>query len=176
MAKPPPKKGAKPAAKPAKSAGKGGGLGMRLTFVLIVGVMILFFMPTVVLLAFAMLPTMVATVVDRTSDKMSAFSIGSFNFAGVAPYLLDMWFGEHSVTTALDILSNLMALIVIYGASAIGWALHFSAPAVVGTYMALTSTQRLARFKAEQKRLVELWGTEVTTMPKPAKKKAGKGG
>ncbi|SDG84565.1 hypothetical protein [Roseospirillum parvum] len=170
-AKPAPKKAPKAPAKPAAGKSKGGGLGMRLAFVLIIAVMFLFFMPTVVLLAFAMLPTMVAVVVDRSPDKLSAFTIGGFNFAGVAPYLLDLWFGEHNVTVALDTLSDLVALIVIYGASALGWVLHFSAPAVVGTYMALTSTQRLARFKAEQKQLVELWGPEVTTLPKPPKKK-----
>lgn len=154
------------AKKPAKSAASSGGkkkggfangLGM-----LVMGVpLVILFLPTVVLLMFAMLPTVVAYMVERGPHRYGYICVGGLNFAGVSPYLLNMWFERHDITMTLDILSNVFALMMIYGAAAFGWLLYTATPSLVGSFLSLTSSRRIAALKAQQRKLIEDWGTEV---------------
>lgn len=152
-------------AKKGKAAGGGGkkkggiasGLGM-----LVMGVpLVILFLPTVVVLLFAMLPTGVAFVVERGKHRYGFICVGGLNFAGVSPYLLNMWFERHDITMALDILSDVFALMLIYGAAAFGWLLYTATPSLVGSFLSLTSSRRIAALKAQQKKLIEEWGPEV---------------
>lgn len=149
-------KAAAPKAK--KKGGVASGIGM-----LVMGVpLVILFLPTVVLLLFAMLPTAVAFVVERGQHRYGFICVGGLNFAGVSPYLLNMWFERHDITMALDTLSNVFALMLIYGAAAFGWLLYTATPSLVGSFLSLTSSRRIAALKAEQKKLIEEWGPEVT--------------
>ncbi|WP_404386061.1 hypothetical protein [Caenispirillum salinarum] len=141
-----------------RKGGVANGIGM-----LVMGVpLVILFLPTVVLLAFAMLPTVVAYVVERGSYRYGFICVGGFNFAGVSPYLLNMWFERHDITMALDTLSNVFALMLIYGAAGFGWLLYAVTPTLVGSFLSLTSSRRIAKLRADQRRLVEQWGPEVT--------------
>lgn len=140
-----------------KKGGIASGLGM-----LVMGVpLVILFLPTVVLLMFAMLPTAVAYMVERGPHRYGFICVGGLNFAGVSPYLLNMWFERHDITMALDILSNVFALMLIYGAAAFGWLLYTATPSLVGTVLSLTSSRRIAALRAQQRKLIEDWGTEV---------------
>lgn len=143
--------------RPRRKGGVANGIGM-----LIMGVpLVILFLPTVVLLAFAMLPTAVAFVVERGNYRYGFICVGGFNFAGVSPYLLNMWFERHDITMALDTLSNVFALMLIYGAAGFGWLLYAVTPTLVGSFLSLTSSRRVAKLRADQRKLVEQWGPEV---------------
>lgn len=148
--------------KAAKPQRKGGGLLMRNLGLVILGIpLVLLFMPTVLLLAFALLPTFVAVIVDRSPQRYGGITVGGLNFAGVAPYLLDLWMVEHSVPYALDLLADVMALILIYGSAAFGWVLFVATPTLVSSVLTLTAGRRLTQLKAKQKQLLSEWGPEV---------------
>lgn len=168
MAKKPAKKAAPKAGKTGK-AGKapkpgGGNRIMRNLGLIILAVPLIFiFLPTVLFLAFAMLPTFVAVIVDKGIKRYGGITVGGLNFAGAAPYVLEMWMGTHDVATALTLLSDIFALMLIYGCAAFGWVLYTGTPSMVTAFMSMTSTRRLATLRAKQKQLIEDWGTEVTT-------------
>src|SRR3989338_598777 len=63
-------------------------------------------LPTVLLLLFGMLPTIVAWVVDRSQQKYATFCVCGMNFSGVFPFLSDVWFKDHSTDAAVRILTN----------------------------------------------------------------------
>lgn len=130
---------------------------------LALGVPLLFlFLPTVVFLGIALLPTFVALVVDRSVKRYGGMTVGGLNFAGAVPYLLNLWTGDHSVPEVLNILSDVFALMTIFGSAAVGWMIFAATPAVVTTVLTLTSSRRLAALRSRQKELIEEWGTEVT--------------
>ncbi|KJS44693.1 MAG: hypothetical protein VR70_01510 [Rhodospirillaceae bacterium BRH_c57] len=124
-------------------------------------VMVAFFMPTLLLLAFAMLPTFVAMVVDRGPKRYGGATVGGLNFAGVAPYLMDLWTGANDVPHALTIISDVFTLVVIFGAASFGWLLYSATPGVVGAYIGMTSTRRIAALRSRQQDLLRDWGPEV---------------
>lgn len=157
------------AKKKAKAAKPSGGKGsnnpiMRNMGLIIIAVPLIFlFMPTVLFLAFAMLPTFVAIVVDKGTKRYGGITVGGLNFAGAAPYVLEMWMGTHDVAMALTLLSDIFALMLIYGCAAFGWVLFTGTPSMVTAFMSMTSTRRLAAMRSKQKQLIEEWGPEVTS-------------
>lgn len=136
-------------------------LGMTIGLLLLGVPSVFFFLPTWVFLGLAMLPSIVAYVVDRTPYRYAWVSVAGLNFAGAAPYLMKLWFEAHSVNNALHILSNPFDLVVIYGAAALGWVLHRSLPPVVGAWLDVTSQRRLTQLRATQRRLIVEWGEEI---------------
>lgn len=154
MAKKPPRRIPQAAARPGK-------LRITLTLLLLGPPMFFFFMPTWIFLAIAMLPSIVAFIVDRTPYRYAWVSVAGLNFAGIAPYLMKLWFEGHSTDHAFQILGNPFDLIVMYGAAGLGWVLHLSLPPVVGAWLDVSSQRRLSQLRAIQRRLIGEWGEEV---------------
>lgn len=144
-----------------RSRSSGGGVGRNIGLLIIIVPLLFIFMPTVIFLGIAMLPTFVAVIVDRSPRRYGGVTVGGLNFAGCVPYLFDLWSSDHSVPHALTLLSDVLALVTIFGAAGIGWLLFSATPSVVTAILAMTSTRRLATLKAKQKELIEEWGPEV---------------
>ncbi len=110
---------------------------------------------------FGLLPAIVAWTVDRSTEKAAAYSVSCLNIAGVFPYLLPVWFAGDGIRTAMEILTDALALAVMYGAAACGWILFLSLPHAVGAIQKVIADRRLTELKAAQKRLIEQWGERV---------------
>ncbi|MBC7951481.1 MAG: acyl-CoA synthetase [Rhodospirillaceae bacterium] len=146
-----------------KGGGGGGGSGMNKAVVLtILAALVPFSLPTVVLLAFTMLPTIGAWASERGNNKYAWLCVGGLNFAGVIPYLFTLWFGVHTLDEAFNLLSEASVLLWAYGSSAIGWLLYTAMPPMVSSWLSFTTDRRVAALKAAQKRLVEDWGDPVS--------------
>ena len=116
---------------------------------------------SVILIFFGMLPTLVALIIDRTRQKYSVFCVGGMNFSGVFPYLLDLWAGEHTVGSAMEILTNVFSLLLMYGAAGFGWAIYVAVPPVVGGFLTVMAQRRVGQLRRDQKELIEEWGEDV---------------
>lgn len=132
-------------------------IGMLLILVLLVLVAV----QTVLLLFFGMLPTIVAYIVDRSPQKYATFCVGGMNFCGVFPFILDLWLGTYTLAAALDILTDVFSLAVMYGLAGFGWALYTAIPPVVVSVLTVITQRRIATLRTSQRRIIEEWGDEV---------------
>jgi hypothetical protein len=121
----------------------------------------LIFLPTVIFLFFALLPTLAAYVVDRSPEKYEWVCVGGMNFAGASPFLLALWAGRHTVEAAAAQLTDVFNLMAMYGAAGLGWLMFVALPPVVGVFMQISAQRRIAQLKATQTRLSQIWGPEV---------------
>lgn len=119
------------------------------------------FLPTLIMLFFAMLPTMAALLAERGPNRFAWLCVGGMNFAGSSPYLLDLWTSGQSIGNVFNILGNVLTLMVMYGSSGFGWLLYATLPPVVTVFMTLTATRRISRLRSVQRDLVDRWGPEV---------------
>jgi len=131
---------------------------LLVSLVIFIGLM---FLPTVVFLLFAMLPTAAAYVVDRSEEKYEWVCVGGMNFAGASPFLLNLWTGRHTIDAAVSQLTDVFNLVAMYGAAGLGWMLFLILPPVVGAFMQFSAQRRIATLKATQAQLVQTWGQEV---------------
>ncbi len=148
---------------PRKAPKSGGGLmllGMIALFASIV--LLLVSMASLVLVVFGMLPTFVAVLIDRSAQRFAFLSVLSMNFAGLFPYLLDLWMGSNSMSVAIDSLTDVFTLFVIYGSAALGWVLFITTPPIVTTVMSFIAQRRVSILRANQKKLLAEWGDSIT--------------
>ena len=123
--------------------------------------LLIFSLPTVLLLLFGMLPAIVAYIIDPSKHKTSTICVGAMNFAGVFPYLLGLWTGIHSIDVALGILTDVFALMVMYSAATAGWMVFVAVPPVVGVLLNVMDGRRIEALRARQKRTLKEWGQDV---------------
>ena len=138
------------------------GRGAKAGWLFIVFLLLLIFsLPTVLLLLFGMLPDIVAYIIDPSKHKTSTICVGAMNFAGVFPYLLGLWTGIHSIDVALGILTDVFALMVMYSAATAGWMVFVAVPPVVGVLLNVMDGRRIEALRARQKRTLKEWGKDV---------------
>jgi|SRR5581483_3716395 len=161
-----PAKGAagKGAAAP-RAAKKGGG---SLLIILLLLPVALILLPTTMVVFLAMIPTMVARIVDTAPGRHLTITVGSLNFAGSLWFVHDVWADGQSFAAVQPALSDMMAWLAALLGAAAGWTIHWVMPAISGRIAATKSTVRLARLRKRQAELVEQWGEPVRSgLPPP---------
>ena len=123
--------------------------------------------PTMMVAVFGLLPAIVAWTVDRSTEKAAAYSVSCLNLAGVFPYLLPVWFAGDGIGAAMEVLTDALALAVMYGTAACGWILFLSLPHAVGAVQKVVAERRVTELRADQKRLIEQWGEKVAERSDP---------
>lgn len=146
------------------SAAPGSAMRRIVWFLLILVSMLVISMPTVLLLVFGLLPTVVAWVIDRSDQKYATFCVFGMNFSGLFPFLTDLWFKDHSIESATRILTNVFDLMVIYGAAAFGWLMFKTVPPVITTFMTVMLQHRVTTLREQQKVITEEWGEGVSML------------
>ena len=127
----------------------------------------LMIIPTMIVLAVALIPTGVAFLVERRKGYYGGLTVGCMNLAGASPYLFDLWFKGHTVDAAVGIITNVFAWMMFYGAAMFGWAIYSTTPSLVSTFMTMTSGRRITALRAQQRDLVQKWGPDVESIYEP---------
>lgn len=146
----------------------------RTIFVLIIGVVGLFTLPTILILGIGMLPTVGAMISDRRKEKYATLCVGAMNFTGVLPFMIRLWTEDHSYERAFQMIADPFTWLVMYGAAAIGWAIYFVAPGIVGMFIGMRTEQRIQRLRRRQRDLVEEWGPGVAGGRRDGEEKPGR--
>ncbi len=144
-----------------KSSKKNGGGGGLVTFLVLAAPAAIFALPTALLFSVGMIPTFVAYIIDRDPDKTASMTVGPLNLCGVLPFTMEMWKHEHTMQAATHALGDPLTWLVMYGASALGWALYFLVPPVVTNFEVMRAQSRVETLMAKKKDLVEEWGPDV---------------
>lgn len=153
-----------PAAPAPVPAPQGKGLRRLVWVGLILVALLVLSLPTVLLLLFGLLPTIVAWVVDRSQQKYATFCVCGMNFSGLFPFLSDIWFKDHSTDAAVAVLTNVFDLMVIYGAAAFGWMMFIAVPPVISQFISAMLQRRVATLREEQQKIIEEWGEGVSML------------
>ena len=102
-------------------------LGIGAVLVLLIA----FSLPSLIVFAVGLLPTGVAFIIDRSDQKTGTFCVGGMNLCGVFPYVIKLWTGKHTPSAATEIISDVLALLVMYAAAG-GMASGEAARALAG--------------------------------------------
>ncbi|MGA0393121.1 MAG: hypothetical protein ACO3MW_03535 [Rhodospirillales bacterium] len=159
---------------------------MKLGMILALLTVMFYSTSSLLLIFFAMLPTFVAYVIDRSYNRSNTICVGAANLCGVFPFLLELWLGQHSIAGAIIILTNLFNIAIMYFAAAFGWMLFIAVPPVVVSVQRVFDQHHVVNLKAQQRKLLEEWSKAVAedvkdsavlkeTLAKSSDKKTDKG-
>jgi hypothetical protein len=112
-------------------------------------------LPTATVLALGMAPTLAAMVVDVTPGRYLMKCVAGMNFAGVVPFLHRLWSTGHDLHVALDIVTDIFVVFVMYASAGLGWLLFFGFPSAVATCRSLNAKRRIYFLREKQKNLLE---------------------
>ena len=118
-------------------------------------------MPTFILLCVGLIPSIIAMMTDNTKGRYRTRCMFGLNFSGVAPYALDLWATNQSVDAAMTTVLDPTALMVIWGASGVGWIIFLAMPPVVATFLNMMAQRRVAELRDSQKKLLDAWGDQL---------------
>lgn len=154
---------AKTALKPAPR--KGTFNSSQLTLWLSIGfvALIILSLPSVVIIFFGMLPTIVAFIIDRSKRRNASFCVGGINFCGVFPYLMDLWGHDNTMEMSIRILTDVFSLVIMYGAAGFGWMIYITLPPVIAAFLSVIAQHKLSILRTSQRQLIEEWGEDVST-------------
>ncbi len=136
------------------------------------GLLVLLFaaLPTSTVLAIGLAPTLGAFIGDTTPGRYLTKCVAGMNFAGVFPFLYQLWMTTNDMTTAINIVTDMYAWLVMYSAAAIGWLLFLGLPGAVSVFRSLNAKRRIYVLREQQEDLINEWGESI--MPSIDKAKA----
>jgi hypothetical protein len=123
-----------------------------------------------------MAPTLGAFIGDTTPGRYLTKCVAGLNFAGVFPFLYQLWTTSNDMTTAIATVTDMYAWLVMYSASAIGWLLFLGLPGGVSVFRSLSAKRRIYVLQEQQKDLINEWGESILPALDKAKGAANDGG
>ena len=89
-------------------------------------------------------------------------TVGAMNMAGCAPFVMSLWAVANTPEYALRIITDPVAIIVMYSAAGLGYLIDWSMTGIVATFLTQKGKARVQDIEKLQAALVERWGPEVT--------------
>ena len=133
---------------------------MILTSVCLLGVM---FIPVAIVLIIGMSPTVVASLIDKSEEKLKGVTVGFLNFAGCYPFLLTLIVRKgNDPQYAFEIIFEPLNVVIMLMAAGLGYFIEYGTTQGVSGYLYQNAERRVKDIEKEQKQMVERWGKEVT--------------
>ena len=140
-------------------------LTMLLLFPLFIAAIL--FLPTSVLIAVGMLPTITCLLIDRDAQRYTTITVGLMNMAGLIPYLVKLWMLGQSMEHAVDIISDPRSWLMIYGAATFGWFILFSVPPLLQAFLNQKTKLKIASLDHKQAAMIKEWGEDLRFVDEP---------
>ncbi|MBI1326827.1 MAG: hypothetical protein GC136_04205 [Alphaproteobacteria bacterium] len=118
-------------------------------------------LPITILLFVGMMPTLAASFMDRSRDKMKVFTVGSLNFATCFPFVLDISTGGFKSDQAINLITDAQNIIIMFSGAVAGYLLEWATVGVVATIVIEQARGKIKSMRNTQEELVERWGKEV---------------
>ena len=118
-------------------------------------------LPTLIVLALAMLPTLGAHVAERSRERHLVMTVGLMNLCGSLPAVVKLWSLGQSFASIGPVIHDVFAWLIAYGAAGCGWLIYLITSPVVGAYFRVSSETRVRMLTHSQRNLVENWGPDV---------------
>ena len=132
-----------------------------LLWVILLSIILVKFPESIILFLVGLLPTMVAFIVDKSSGKCATLCVGAMNLAGIFPSIFKLWSGQNSFSQAIQIITDVFDLVIMYGAAGFGWILYVTIPSAVSALLNIIAQRRIARLRNLQRDLISEWGKDV---------------
>jgi hypothetical protein len=153
------KPASKPAAKPTEpQAPKKRGAWLYVCLVMPLALVLL---PSTLVLIAAMVPTLVARIVDPAPGRQLTVTVGSLNFAGALWFMHDLWSAGQSFSAIMPTLSDMVGWLAALVGAGMGWVIYWLMPILSRSIANTKSNMRLSRVRKAQDELVEQWGDPV---------------
>lgn len=143
-----------------KSKRKGG--VKTILLMIIIGCLVPFGLPTLIVCT-GLIPTIVALFTDTDENRSSLATVGYLNFAGVLPFLIDLWQKGQTMEAAVTIIRDPSSWVVMLGAAGVGHLILYVVPPIIASIILINQEGRLKTLREGMTQLEAIWGPDVGT-------------
>jgi hypothetical protein len=118
-------------------------------------------LPLCMILSVGLLPTAVAAFVDRLPGRYLVRTVGPANLAGAVLPGLILFRNDFGISGALHVLMDPRNWLIMYGAAAIGWGLHWIMPQIAHVMLDIMASGNEQRLRRRAEQLAADWGADV---------------
>ncbi len=108
-----------------------------------------------------MIPTIVASIVDRGTPRTLGITVGVLNFAGSISAWFDLIGRGQDIEYAFYLVLQPSTLLIAYGAAGIGWLIYFFVARFVAVIVLKNNKSAIKKINKKQQKLIERWGERV---------------
>ena len=118
--------------------------------------------PVAIVLVAALVPTIVARIVDSSPARYLTFTVLSFNLVG-SLYLVQQIFAKgNDLEAAMLVLKDPFGWLAALSGAGCGWLLFFAMPTLTAKMAEAQSALRMRRVHRDQTQLISEWGEAVS--------------
>jgi hypothetical protein len=121
----------------------------------------LLMLPISLVVLAAMVPTLVARIVDTGRPPFLAVTVGCANLVGALYFVHALWNAGSGVEQVMPVLRDPIGWLAALGAAGIGWMAFIGIPVAVLSLAQVQTAMQLRRMRRDQQRLIDDWGPEV---------------
>ena len=117
--------------------------------------------PMAIVLVAALVPSLVARLVDSSPRHYLTFTVFSLNLVGSLYFVHELIAMGNSLDVLSIVLQDAIGWLAAFAGAGCGWLLFLSMPAFVGKLAEAQSALRMRRVHRDQTQLIEEWGQIV---------------
>lgn len=125
-----------------------------------------FSMYAVVIIAFGILPGLIASVIDRDRERYLARIVLTYNCLGIAPFVVSI-LKNSSKSAAIDIVVDPSTWLIIFGSAGLGWVVYWLFPQIGIIISDITANVKVKQLENEIEQLVKEWGSDILEENQP---------
>jgi len=144
----------------AQTAGESKGFKPALLLLLLVPAAALM-APVAIVLVAALVPTVVARIVDSSPARYLTFTVLSFNTVGSLYFVQQVFAKGNDLEAATIVLKDSFGWLAALSGAGCGWLLFLAMPTLIAKMAEAQSALRMRRVHRDQTQLISEWGEAV---------------
>lgn len=117
--------------------------------------------PLAIVLVAALLPSVVARLVDSSPGRYLTFTVSSFNLVGALYFVNQMLAMGNSLDVVWRVLQDSIGWLAALSGAGCGWLLFLAMPSLIAKMADAQSALRMRRVRRDQSQLISEWGELV---------------
>ena len=117
--------------------------------------------PMAIVLVAALVPTVVARIVDSSPGRYLTFTVFSFNLVGALYFVHELLTLGNDLGSVSIVLQDAIGWLAAFAGAGCGWLLFMAMPALVAKTAEAQSALRMRRVQRDQTQLTEEWGQVI---------------
>jgi hypothetical protein len=118
-------------------------------------------LPLAIVLCAALVPSLVARIVDAGPGRYLTFTVLSFNLVGALYFVHQLMIMGNDFETLPIVLQDSIGWLAAFSGAGCGWLLFLAMPPIIAKMAEAQSALRLRRVRRDQTQLTEEWGQVV---------------
>ena len=120
-------------------------------------------LPLAIVLAAALVPSLVARLVDSGPGRYLTFTVLSFNLVGALYFVHQILTMGSDLESLPIVLQDSIGWLAAFSGAGCGWLLFLAMPPIIAKMAEAQSALRLRRVRRDQTQLTEEWGQVIAT-------------